>query len=88
MDLGSLECLAQELVEISYRARDNPDRFPFEFISLECSGHQSRLASLIREKVQRFDTRRKKKLQALIAKESPQKSTARNRKWEGLFFEK
>lgn len=88
MDLGSLECLAQELVEISYRARDNPDKFPFQFISLECSGHQSRLASLIREKVQRFDTRRKKKLQALIAKESSQKSTARNRKWEGMFFEK
>ena len=89
MDLGSLECLAQELVEISYRARETPERFPFQFISLECSGHQRRLASLIREKVQRFDTRRKKKLHDLIAKESPSKrSTARNQKWEGMFFEK
>jgi hypothetical protein len=88
MDLGSLECLGQELVEISYRARDSPDKFPFPFISLECSGHQSRLASLIREKVKRFDTRRKKKLQELIQVEMPQRSATRNQKWEKMFFEK
>jgi len=89
MDLGSLECLAQELVEISYRAREAPESFPFQFISLECSGHQRRLASLIREKVQRFDTRRKKKLHELIAKEpSSKRSTARSKQWEGMFFEK
>jgi hypothetical protein len=35
IDLGALECLAQELVELSYRARNSPDTFPFEFISLE-----------------------------------------------------
>jgi hypothetical protein len=88
MDLGSLECLAQELVEVSYRARDSPEKFPFQFISLECSGHQSRLASLIREKVKRFDTRRKKKLQALIRDEAHPRSVTRNQKWEGMFFEK
>lgn len=88
MDLGSLECLAQELVEVSYRARESPDKFPFQFISLECSGHQSRLSSLIREKARRFDTRRKKKLQELIAKESPQRSSTRNQKWDRMFFEK
>jgi len=66
IDLGALECLAQELVELSYRARNSPDTFPFEFISLECSGHQKRLASLIREKVQRITTAKKERLQKLI----------------------
>ncbi len=66
IDLGALECLAQELVELSYRARNSPDTFPFEFISLECTGHQKRLASLIREKVQRITTSKKDRLQRLI----------------------
>lgn len=66
VDLHSLECLAQELVEISYRARSSPEQFPFEFISLECSGHQQRLASLIREKVKRITTSKKDRLQRLI----------------------
>jgi hypothetical protein len=52
--LKSMECLAKELVEISYRARANPSQFPFEFISLRCDGKQSSLPSLIREKVKRI----------------------------------
>jgi hypothetical protein len=66
IDLGALECLAQELIELSYRARNSPDTFPFEFISLECSGNQKRLASLIREKIQRITTAKKERLQKLI----------------------
>ena len=73
IDLGALECLAQELVELSYRARNSPDTFPFEFISFECSGHQKRLASLIREKIQRITTVKKERLQKLIRGEKVEK---------------
>jgi len=56
LDLESLECLGRELIEISIRARENPSKFPFPFLSLECSGHQKRITSLIREKVKRIKT--------------------------------
>lgn len=59
LDLGSLECLADELIAISTKARSHPDKFPFPFISIECSGHQKRLSSLIREKVKRIKHTRK-----------------------------
>lgn len=59
LDLGSLECLANELIAISTKARANPHNFPFSFISIECSGHQKRLSSLIREKVKRIKHTRK-----------------------------
>jgi hypothetical protein len=62
IDLSALECLAQELIEISMRARAEPEKFPFPFISLQCSGHQKRLASLIREKVRRIQSQRQKKI--------------------------
>ena len=60
MSLKSMECLAKELVEISFRARSKPDRFPFEFVSLTCSGKQTSLPSLIRSKVRRIRTSKKK----------------------------
>jgi hypothetical protein len=62
---GALECAAQELVEISFRAREDPAKFPFDFISLKCRGHQETLPSLIRAKVRRMKTV-KQKLGALI----------------------
>ena len=65
MSLKSLECLAKELVEISFRARSKPDTFPFEFISLSCDGKQTSLPSLIRSKVRRIKTS-KKRLEALL----------------------
>jgi len=58
MSLAATECLAKELVEISYRARNHPDTFPFPFISLLCSGHQKGLPSLIRDKVARVKQQR------------------------------
>lgn len=64
--IKSIECLAQELVEISYRARASPDKFPFPFVSLDCTGHQKRIASLIREKVRRITANKKARLQNLI----------------------
>lgn len=69
----ALECLAQELIEISMRARAKPEEFPFAFISLDCSGHQKNISSLIREKVKRITVARKRKLQDLI-QESPRKN--------------
>ena len=65
MSLKGLECLAKELVEISFRARSKPDTFPFEFISLTCDGKQTSLPSLIRSKVRRIKTS-KKRLEALL----------------------
>jgi hypothetical protein len=66
LSLMGLECLAKELVEISYRARLNPDKFPFPFVSLDCAGHQKRLPSLIREKVMRIRATRKKMRKLLL----------------------
>jgi hypothetical protein len=66
LSLMGLECLAKELVEISYRARLNPDKFPFPFVSLDCAGHQKRLPSLIREKVLRIRATRKKMKKLLL----------------------
>jgi hypothetical protein len=72
MSLSALECLANELVEISYRARNKPELFPFPFVSLICSGHQKGLPSLIREKVKRIKKKREK------AKTQKNSSTKRN----------
>lgn len=58
--MKALGCLASELVEISYRARNRPELFPFPFISMKCSGHQKGISSLIRSKVQRIKTERLK----------------------------
>jgi hypothetical protein len=63
-DMGSMECLANHLVQISIKARDNPDRFAFPFISIKCSGHQTSLPSLIREKVKRI-TQKKQNMKKL-----------------------
>ena len=81
MSLKSLECLARELVEISFRARSKPDTFPFEFISLTCDGKQSTLPSLIRSKVRRIKTS-KKRLEALLMSPSPKgnRTTLKNKK--------
>jgi hypothetical protein len=57
-DMGSIECVANKLVEISLRVRKNPETFPLPFISLKCAGHQTTISSLIRAKVQRITRRR------------------------------
>jgi hypothetical protein len=65
-DMGSMECLANKLVQLSVQARQRPDDFPFPFISIKCSGHQVSLPSLIRAKVKRI-TQKKEQLKALLA---------------------
>ena len=71
--MGALGCLASQLIEISYRARNNPLLFPFPFVSLKCSGHQRGIASLIRSKVRRIKTEKLK----LAKKKRQQRRTAR-----------
>jgi len=59
-DMGSMECLANELVQISIQSRNNPERFSLPFVSILCSGYQKSLPSLIREKVERIQLKKKK----------------------------
>jgi hypothetical protein len=75
LSLTAMECLAKELVEISYRARTKPEVFPFPFISLSCSGHQTGLPSLIRAKVARIKTEKGKR------KKQVGRSTQKKKRW-------
>jgi hypothetical protein len=53
---GSPLCLAQQVIELQelYRGSRREKRSPVPFISITCSGHQTRLASLLRAKVERI----------------------------------
>lgn len=90
LSLSSMDCLAKELVEVSYRARMNPDKFPFPFISIDCSGHQKTLPSLIREKVERIRTSRRKLKElittneAVVAKINNTRKTLKKRGGESI----
>jgi len=64
-NIGSMECLANQLVQLNIYARSHPDQFYFPFVSLECSGHQSTLPSLIRSKVKRI-TAKKQELKKVL----------------------
>lgn len=69
-DMGSMECLANKLVQVSIKARENPDDFIFPFISIKCSGHQTSLPSLIRAKVKRI-TQKKEEIKDLLVNKIP-----------------
>jgi hypothetical protein len=65
-DMGSIECLANNLVKINIESRkDGLDDFAFPFISIKCAGHQTSLPSLIREKVKRI-TQKKLNLKNIL----------------------
>jgi len=64
-DIGSMECLAEKLVQINLKARSNPSTSPFPFISIKCIGHQKTLPSLIRSKVKRI-TKKKINLKQIL----------------------
>jgi hypothetical protein len=53
-----MECLANQIVQLSIKARQQSDRFLFPFVSVSCSGHQTTLPSLIRSKVERIRMKR------------------------------
>lgn len=72
-DMGSMECLANKLVDISIKARNNPDKFIFPFISVKCAGKQTSLPSLIRAKVKRI-TQKKQQLKELLTNSLKRKS--------------
>lgn len=57
-NIGSMECMALKLVEISMKAREDYGESDMPFISIKCSGHQTSLPSLIREKVNRITRKR------------------------------
>lgn len=79
-DMGSMECLANKLVQISIKARETPDTFVFPFISIKCTGHQTSLPSLIRAKVKRI-TQKKMELKQLLANRPLRRNTIKsNRK--------
>ena len=52
--IGSMECMASKLVEISIKTRKKYGIISLPFVSIECEGHQKTLPSLIREKVSRI----------------------------------
>jgi hypothetical protein len=65
-NMGSIECLANNLVKINIESRkDGLDDFAFPFISIKCAGHQTSLSSLIREKVKRI-TQKKLNLKNIL----------------------
>lgn len=70
LDMTSMECLANEMTQLSIRMRTRPKDSPFPFISLNCSGHQSTLPSLIRSKVKRM-TERKARLRTVVNTNMP-----------------
>jgi len=78
-DMGSMECLANHIVQISIKARSNPDKFGFPFIAIKCTGHQTSLPSLIRAKVKRI-TQKKLEIKQLENKNANfKRKTIRNR---------
>ena len=82
LDLGSMECLANEMIQLSIQMRTKPKDSPFPFISLNCSGKQTSLPSLIRAKVKRM-TERKARLKTVLntgASLSFQRKTVRHKR--------
>jgi len=57
-NIGSLECMANKLVEISIKTHTHHGTTAFPVISITCDGHQKTLPSLIREKVERITRKR------------------------------
>jgi hypothetical protein len=78
-EMGSMECLANQLVEISVKARDHGDTFSLPFISIKCSGHQTSLPSLIRAKVRRI-TSKKQAIKQILSENKADTSNMTNRR--------
>ncbi len=70
----SLLCMAQTAMEISSYLRRNAKHTQFPFISLDCSGHQVGLPTLLKERFKRI-----RKGQRKTAKNIKSKSTTRKR---------
>lgn len=77
-DMGSMECVANHVVQLSVLAR-NRSGGPFPFISITCQGHQPSVTSLIRKRIQRL-TRSKDHIKDLLTESTrrPVVHTAKN----------
>lgn len=81
-EMESMECLANQLVELSIKTRKHAEQFRFPFISITCAGHQTSMASLIRAKVERI-LRKKKELRSILSRatsKATSKPSSRRRK--------
>jgi hypothetical protein len=79
-NMGSMECLANNLVKINIESRkDGADNFVFPFISVKCAGHQTSLPSLIRAKVKRITQKKLEITNILKDKPSRRHKTIRNK---------
>jgi hypothetical protein len=79
-DMGSMECLANNLVKINIESRKNGnDNFVFPFISVKCAGHQTSLPSLIRAKVKRITQKKLELTNILKNKTKYKRKTVRNK---------
>lgn len=57
-NIGSMECIANKLIEISSKMRDSKEKMSLPFISIKCIGYQPTFPSLIREKEKRKKEKR------------------------------
>ena len=65
-DRGAMDCLANQLVDLSILARREPDKFIFPFVSIRCVGHQQGISSLIRAKLARMTIKKKSKIKGIL----------------------
>jgi hypothetical protein len=65
-DRGAMDCLANQLVDLSILARREPEKFIFPFVSIRCVGHQHGIASLIRAKLARMTVKKKSKIKEIL----------------------
>jgi hypothetical protein len=61
-----MDCLANQLVDLSILARREPEKFIFPFVSIRCVGHQHGIASLIRAKLARMTIKKKSKIKEIL----------------------
>ena len=79
-DMGSMECLANNLVKLSIESRkDGDNNFAFPFVSIKCAGHQTSLPSLIRAKVKRITQKKMELTNILENKSKYRRKTIRNK---------
>jgi hypothetical protein len=86
-DRGAMDCMANQLVDLSIRARRHPESFIFPFVSIRCAGHQETIASLIRAKLYRMTSKKKSEIKQILQdaekkykKPTTTRQTVRNKK--------
>jgi hypothetical protein len=83
VDRGAMNCLANQMVELSIRARRTPEKFVFPFVSIRCAGHQTTMPSLIRAKIQRMSAAKKRAIQNVLFRGTRKAQRARGKPAKG-----